>query len=719
MQPNYRFILRKGNTTTQRVVVPLFNDDVTIKWEHDNGEYYFRKKLSGTFTFVNTDFDFVYNSDLETEFALLVYEDTQLLWEGKFYKTDCVFNIDDRTFTTSPEMRDIYSDVLSEIEKEFDLVKLLPEIQAIQLDKRSMIQIYALGESSVTCFFQGMTWEQPCTEVDSASDMENKYFFAEMMKKRLVELSGVEGIPPTIYGDITDPNVPFSFSRGEYTFTMAVAAAQGGYYATLFKKGVAMWKSKVLGQSTYPNKFQMNPIAGSGASGVIDVYINDVTFYGRYLCDVDEVKIGSTTLHPKKLSSEDMVSDNRNFRRAVGYAYKNTLTLYDVISSKVTEWFYDTGLYYQKPPHGGSTGIRDYYPVAMTYWTGVSFWFRFDLYDSAIEPLFRKEYTLKDAYPLSSVIDRLLQEATASSHNSISFYGEPKYSKFLYDYSNPIDPNANYKLFITQKSNILAGEYEQPAQKAVITLRQVLDMLRDAFRCYWWIEWDGEKGEYMLRIEHISYFMNGGAYFSAPNVGIDLTQLVNPRNEKKWSFGVNQVKYNKDELPERYEFKWADDTTEYFEGNPIEIVSKFVKSGEIESILVNRFNSDLDYMLLNPSASESDGFALISAVKNNGKWKVPYLQVSDDITLQNGFLSFYKLQEFYLYDMPAWSIKVNGVQRQSIGIKKSMTQEVICPYREFDLQELVRTEVGDGQIDAVTMNIDSKMLEISLVFTPK
>lgn len=719
MQPSYRFILRKGNTTTQRVVVPLFNDDVTLKWEHDNGEYYFRKKLSGTFTFVNTDFDFVYNSALETEFALLVYEDTILLWEGKFYKTDCVFNIDDRTFTASPEMRDIYSDVLSGIEKEFDLVKLLPEIQAIQLDKRSMIQIYALGESSVTCFFQGMTWEQPCTEVDSASDMVNKYFFAEMMKKRLVELSGVEGIPPTIYGDITDPNVPFSFSRGEYTFTMATGGAQGGYYATLLKRGVPMWKSDVLGASSYPNKFQMNPIAGSGASGVIDVYINDVTFYGRYLCDVDEVKIGSTTLHPKKLSSQDMVSDNRNFRRALKYEFKNTLSLYDVISSKVTEWYYDNGLYYQKPPHGGSTGIPDYYPIAQSYWTGVSFWFRFDLNDSAIEPLLRKEYTLKDAYPLSSVIDRLLQEATLSSHNSISFYGEPKYSKFLYDYSNPIDPDANYKLFITQKSNILAGEYEQPAQKAVITLRQVLDMLRDAFRCYWWIAWDGEEGEYMLRIEHISYFMNGGAYFSTPNVGIDLTQLVNPRNEKKWSYGVNQVKYNKDELPERYEFKWADDTTEYFEGNPIEIVSKFVKSGEIESVAVNRFNSDLDYMLLNPSASDSDGFALISAVKNNGKWKVPYLQVRDDITLQNGFLSFYKLQEFYLYDMPAWSIKVNGVQVRSNDIKKSMTQEVMCPNRDFDLQELVRTEVGDGQIDAVTMNIDSKMLEISLIFTPK
>ena len=720
MQPNYRFTLRKGNTTSQRRVYPLFNDDVTLKWEHDNGEYYFRKKLSGTFTFVNDDFDFVYNSDLETEFVLLVYEDAQLLWEGNFYKTDCVFNIDNRTFTASPEMKDIYSDVLSGMEKEFDLVKLFPEIQAIQLDKRSMIQIYALGESSVSCFFQGMTWEQPCTEVDSADDMENKYFFAPIRSHRVVSLSGktTPQVPYAMYGAIPTDN-EWSMQKDGYKFEVIVSTfSQGANFVYTIKRisdNTILWQ---FVNSNYPKtSFTMQP--KNGAVGTLDVEIKDISFYGRYLCDVDEVKIGSTTLHPAKLSSQDMVSDNRNFRRAFGYQYDNTITIYDKISPKTSEWFYDDGLYYQKPPVTPSAGVPNYYPIAKTYWTGLSYWFSFASDDILLEPLLRKEYTLKDAYPLASVIDRLLQEATSKSGYGISFYAEPKYSHFLYDTFNPIDTEANYKLFITQKSNILAGEYEQPAQKAVITLRQVLDMLRDAFRCYWWIEWDNEEGEYAFHIEHISYFMNGGAYFSTPNVGIDLTQLVNPRNGKKWSYMVNQVKYNKDELPERYEFKWADDTTEYFEGNPIEIESKYVKSGEIESVVVNRFNSDLDYMLLNPSASENDGFALISAVNNNGKWKVPYLQVQDDITLQNGFLSFFRLQKFYLYDMPAWSIKVNGVQVRSNDIKKSMTQEVICPYREFDLQELVRTEVGDGQIDAVTMNIDSKMLEISLVFTPK
>lgn len=703
----------------------MFNDDVTLKWEHDNGEYYFRKKLSGTFTFVNDDFDFVYNSDLETEFALSVYEDTILLWEGRFYKTDCVFNIDNRTFTTSPEMIDVYSDVLSGIEKEYDLIKILPEIRSIYLDKRSMIQIYVLGDSKVSCFFQGMTWEQSCEEVDSESDITSKYHFGEMMKRRLVEMSGVEGIPQAIWDEmeVYSNAVPFSFKKGEYTFTMAVGGAQGGYYATLYKQGVPKWKSKVLGTSQYPYKFQMDPIAGSGVTGTIDVYIDDIAFFGRYLCDVDEVKIGTEILRPLPLPSDDMVSDNRNFRKALKYGFKNTLLVYDKIGRKVTQWYYNDDMYYQKPPHGGSTGIPDYYPIAQSYWREVSFWFRFDLNDSLYEPLFRKEYMLKDAYPLSSVIDTLLQEVTSKSDYAISFYGEPKYSKFLYDTFNPLTAERMPRLFLSQKSNILAGEYEQPAQKAVITLRQVLDMLRDAFRCYWWIEWDGEEGEYMLRIEHISYFMRGGSYSSTPNVGIDLTQLVNPRNGKNWSYMANQVKYNKDELPERYEFKWMDDTTSYFEGNPIEIESKYVKSGEIKSTTIGKFNSDLDYMLLNPSASDKDGFALIGAVEDNGKWKVPYYNpygtLRNDIILQNGFLSFYKLQEFYLYDMPAWNIKVNGEKRTSNDIKKSMTQEVLCPYMDFDLQELVRTEVGDGQIDAVTMNIDSKMLEISLVFTPK
>lgn len=705
----------------------MFNDDVTLKWEHDNGEYYFRKKLSGTLTFVNDDFDFVYNSDLETEFALSVYEDTMLLWEGRFYKTDCVFNIDNRTFTTSPEMIDIYSDVLSGMEKEYDLIKILPEIKPIYLDKRSMIQIYVLGDSKVSCFFQGMTWEQSCEEVDSESDITSKYHFGEMMKRRLVEMSGVEGIPQAIWDEmkVYSNSVPFSFrdKTNTYTFTMTVGSAQGGYYATLYKQGVPKWKSKVLGASQYPYKFQMDPIAGSGVTGTIDVYIDDVAFFGRYLCDVDEVKIGTEILHPLPLPSDDLVSDNRNFRKALKYMFKDTLLVYDEIGRNVTQWYYNDDMYYQKPPHGGSTGIPDYYPIAQSYWREVSFWFRFDLNDSLYEPLFRKEYMLKDAYPLSSVIDRLLQEVTSKSGFGISFYAEPKYSHFLYDTFNPLTAEIMPMLFISQKSNILAGEYEQPAQKAVITLRQILNMLRDTFRCYWWIEWDDEEGEYAFHIEHISYFMNGGSYSSTPNVGIDLTQLVNPRNGKKWSYMVNQVKYNKDELPERYEFKWMDDTTSYFEGNPIEIESKFVKSGEIESITIDKFNSDLDYMLLNPSASDKDGFALICAVENNGKWKVPYYNPygtqRNDIILQNGFLSFFALQAFYLYDMPAWSIKVNGEKKISKDIKKSMTQKVICPYREFDLQELVRTEIGDGQIDAVSMNIDSKMLEISLVFTPK
>ena len=722
---DYIYKLRVTDTSQSRRVYPLFGDDVSFKWGKESGEQYFRQNLSGTFTFVNEDFDFIYGKDIETEFNFLVYDANKLVWEGKFYKTDCEMDIESRTLQVSPEMSDMYSDVLSGIEKEYDLIKILPDIKSIYLDKRSMIQIYVLGDSKVSCFFQGMTWEQSCKEVDNESELKNRYFFGEMTKKRLVELSGVKGIPQTIWGNVDNysHSVPFSLSRGEFTFAMAMASAQGGFYATLYKKGVAMWKSKILGASSFVSKFQMDPVAGSGATGVIDVEINDATFFGRYLCDVDEVKIGTETLHPSALPSEDMVSDNRNFRKALYYGFKNTIEVYDEISRNITQWYYNDDMYYQKPPHGGSTGIPDYYPIAQSYWTGVSFWFRFDLNDSLYEPQFRKEYLLKDAYPLGSVIDTLLQEITKGSHNGICFYDEPKYSHFLYDTFNPLTAERMPRLFLSQKSNILAGEYEQPAQKAVITLRQILDMLRDAFRCYWWIDWDDEEGMRALHIEHISYFMRGGSYSSAPKVGIDLTQLVNPRNGKAWSYGTGKVAYSKDELPEHYEFKWMDDTTSYFEGNPIEIESKYVKSGEIESITIDKFNSDLDYMLLNPSASEKDGFALIGAMESNGKWKVPYYNpygtMRDDIILQNGHLSFFALQAFYLYDMPAWNIKVNGEKRTSIDIKKSMTQDVICPNTEFNTQELVRTEVGDGQIESAEMNLSTQMLEISLVFTPK
>lgn len=721
MKPKYGFYLQ---TPKIRITAhPIFGNNCTMKWSHDANEQYFRQSLSGEFTFVGEDFDFVYNADIETKFNLIIYSDYGLYWTGTFYKTDCEFNIDDRLFTLNLETKDAYSAVLDGVEKEYDLIKILPRKQAVSLDKRSMIQIYAMGEDKVSCFFQGMTWEQDCETIESDSDLTDKYHFAKILNARIVEISGdmTPKLPNAIWGDKPSSETEWSISDSTYTIQVrreGGLASYGSYIEVVRKADkVVLWRA-IFQNRDIPLDADITllPVSGTGATGNVILYIHDMAFYGRLICDVESFKIGSTTYNSSSLSSEDMVSNNRNFHRVFPYAF-DVITIWNEFSSEPTEWYYKDDLYYTKPPHGGSTGVPDYYPIAQTYWTRLSYWFSFDMYTSTIEPLIRKEYTFKDAYPLWSVIDTLLSKITKDSGYSVDFKGTKAYSQFLYDTYNPISQQA-FSLFLTPKSNILAGEYSQPAQKAKITLRKILDMLRDAFRCYWWLE-QVSGNNYRLRIEHISYFMNGGAYFSNPQIGLDLTKLVNPRTGKAWSFGVNTASYDKDELPERYEFKWVDDTTSYFEGNQIEIKSKYVKSGDVESITIDDFNSDIDYMLFNPSAAQSDGFALLSAVESEGKWKVAYYTIADDIVLQNGFLSFYALQTYYLYDMPAWNIEVNDKEKKSNGVKKSMKQSISCPYFDFDLYKLIHTGIGDGQIDKVEMNLDTQMLEIDLIFTPK
>lgn len=141
--------------------------------------------------------------------------------------------------------------------------------------------------------------------------------------------------------------------------------------------------------------------------------------------------------------------------------------------------------------------------------------------DWILEEKARKAYTLRDAFTLSSCINVLLKEFAPG----ITHEATPEYSQFLYNTNNPI-PGQSFKLLISQKSNIINGEYKTPAQKAPITLQQIMTMLRDIYKCYWYIE-DGK-----FKIEQINWFRNGGSYGYNPIIDYDLTQLENVRNGK-------------------------------------------------------------------------------------------------------------------------------------------------------------------------------------------
>lgn len=712
MNPIYKFELSNDGATFRRVY-PIYKDDLAKEYKLQQNEEFYRADLSGKLTFVNADYDFINLSTFESQFELHVsisYDAGQtwaLYWVGRFWKTDCEFDYDDKTIIVQPEVYDEYNDVLAGMDKEYNLIELLPEIEQIELDKRPMIQIYSPGEEVIACFLSGMYWEQDCEAVTNESDLTSKYYFAKCASRRVIDLSGntTPALPAMFNGAVPGSiQSPMEFTSGDYKFTFQYIGSSGGsaMYWRIYRvsDNLEMWNYGRINQipPTAPYTVTLQPVPGTGATGTVELYVHDINVYGRYITNV--LNIGQLSTYP--IPADDLVENNRNYSRVIGYAFDDVIYFSDRMTNTPTQWgLYQPGQYYQQP---AAAIFLTLFPVAKSAWSRLSIWFAFSSLDWLVEQQARQTYTLKDAYPLASVISVLLAKiAPGITHEATT-----DYSQFLYG-TNPISAT-NYRLFLTQKSNILAGNYDQPAQKAPATLKQITDMLRDCFRCYWFID----NGKF--RIEHIQYFRKGGTYTGQPVVGIDLTQQEVTRNGKKWAFATSNYSYDKPGMPERYQFGWMDDVSRPFEGYPIDILSKYVKAGNIEEINISNFTSDVDYMLLNPGACSEDGFALLAPVFANGVYKLPYYQSGESV-LQNGYMAFDYLQQYYLYDLPANRAEINGRNVYVLGIKKLKNQTLKFPVlTDPDLTQLIKTNMGNGTIEKISINLSSRNANATLKY---
>ena len=173
-------------------------------------------------------------------------------------------------------------------------------------------------------------------------------------------------------------------------------------------------------------------------------------------------------------------------------------------------------------------------------------------------------------------------------------------------------------------------------------------------------------------------------------------------------------------MPQRYQFEWMDDERIPFKGEAIEILSPAVTEGKVESVSVGNFSSDIDYMLLNPSVFSQDGFALIGATGSGNSWAVPflsYVQQGITTTLQNGFLAYVHLQPYYwAYDLPAKSVKINGIVYSLSYVSRRKQQRVTIPLgaSDPDFVKLVKTNIGNGEIRAVSIPLSSRVAQVTL-----
>lgn len=710
------------------IVHPNYKDDLAKEYELETNQRFYRAKLSGKLSFIRDDYDYINNKPFDTTFLLLIEKsnDGGKTWtsyySGQFMKTDCTFIDYDKKVTVQPDTIDEYNDVLAGLEKEYNLITLAPAIQRITINKRPLIQIYVPGDSIVSCFLGGTNWEQDANATTDQNALVRTYHFALCNILKEIQITS-HGSPAVI--------------SGLYTGRMATGATPGVFTGNLYPElnvnyyifisqqtidgtpfgialveirrrsdDVAMFRYQKATTAPFDTlEFDLTAVEGSGATGTMHADMKSYNIYARYLCDVET--IGDLNTYP--LPTDDIVDNNRNYRRAIGYAI-DVAFISNNFSDTPTEWgLADNGKYFA-PPY--SIYGQTFYPIARSTWRYASLWFGFYLMDWILEEQARKAYTLRDAFPVASCISVLLNQiAPGIKHEATA-----EYSQFLYGSSNPIS-GLTFRLLVSQKTNIINGEYQQPAQKAPTTLQQFTNMLRDCFKCYWYI--DGGK----FKIEHIQFFKNGGSYGGGAIISRDLTKEINLRNGLPWAFNTSEYSFDKVDLAERYQFEWMDDVTTPFEGLPIQVISKYVTPGKIEEINISNFTSDIDMMLLNPGNMSSDGFALFAAVPptSGSQWILPFTRQTIngvEYFLQNGYLAFINLQSpYWMYDLPARRVSVNGSEVYAYGIERKKKQTFSFPATDDpNPMQLIKTYIGNGQVDKLSVILHSRSIKATLKY---
>lgn len=714
------------NVLQGQTVHPIYKDDLSKEYELETNQRFYRAKLSGKITFVRDDYDYINRQSFDNEFLYCIEksDDGGRTWsqyfQGKFMKTDCTFTDYDRKVVVQPDTIDDYNDVLAGLEKEYNLITLAPTIQRITINKRPLIQIYVPGDSVVSCFLGGTNWEQDANATTDQNTLVQTYHFAlcNILKEIRVTANGTPSDIAGLYTGrmATDPSTDtfsgnlFRANNNLYYIHMTQQKINGTPFGVAIVEirrrsdDVVLFVYVKATTSPFDTlEFDLVPAKGSSATGTMHADMKSYNIYARYLCDVE--KINDLNTYP--LAADDIVDNNRNYSHAIGYNV-DVAFISNKFSDTPTEWgLADNGKYFA-PPY--SIYRQTFYPIARSTWRYASLWFGFYLMDWRLEEKARKEYTLRDAFSVASCISVLLNQiAPGITHEATA-----KYSKFLYGGNNPIS-GLNFRLLVSQKTNIINGEYQQPAQKAPTTLQQFTNMLRDCFKCYWFIE----NGRF--KIEHVQYFRNGGSYSDEVVLSHDLTKELNSRNGKPWAFNTSEYSFDKVDLPERYQFKWMDDVTAPFEGLPIQVISKYVTPGKIEDVNVSNFTSDIDMMLLNPGNMSSDGFALFAAVPptSGSQWTLPFTRQTVngvEYFLQNGYLAFINLQSTYwLYDLPARRVSINGSETDAYGIERKKKQTLIFPANDDpNPMQLIKTYIGNGQVDKLSVNLCGRNIKATL-----
>lgn len=722
---------------------PKVDDSTALDFAREGNEIFYRGKLNGSLSF-RFEFDAIIALGYNYEHRIVLQwydaqnDEWKNVWMGRFALTDCEIDFDTKTITVQPTPIDRYTKILDALENEYNLVKLETGTQPINILIRPCYQIYIAGNTRISNFVGGNSWDADC-ESAAPLALELIYYFTPLRNIAWFTLTyktGVYAGKYAVYYARFNMSAEPSFTTLSFPFDGRVYNSDGTYTEDILQCQLELnisqkWEFYITDGNNnvvlrvYYNllddNYGDNYFAYQEGSMIEDSYFSWDRIYGRAICqsDLATVTIGGNTYNLNDFPTTDIAATSKNYNKILTIAATDITPDIDV-EEEPTGWPQTTnGWYFVKP---ADTLTRHYWPISPESWKSVSYWWYPTALNTQIEELLTTTQTIRDAFDLRYAIRRLLEKAGWDGEYLISgiMGGTQDYAGFRF---LPV---------ITPKSNIISSFYDTPAQNAPITLQNILVMLKAAYRIYWHIDSNNN-----VHFEHISYYDNGLQYSeSAPDVLVDLETELHTNTKNNKVFGQNKVKFDKNDMPEQYLFGWMDKQTRPYDGFPIKCLDAYVQKGQTDEQTAGNFSVDVDMILSSPNEFSKDGFVLIALPSSGANSYYSTLQletftITDDngdkynVTIQNADAAFVKIHEnMWRFALPCENVNINNEDTTAITTGRFKVQNVEFAdtvmaeiLKDIDnCNKVIRTQQGDGHIKTLSINLNSLVAKGDLLF---
>jgi len=704
----YRFNITWDGTTN--VLDPDYAG--TKRTARESGYQFYRDEWNGSLVFWRENADALIAAPISTRFDVLIeWKDKdgyyQTEFEGFFTRIDFEIDEEDRKVTVKPNRTDAYTPILDNKELEVDLVAEDCPTTPIKFKRNPAVQIYfrsaggdaAAHQEIMTIIGDNYFSSYVTDPLVTSQDLQNKYHFAQLPQMGYIPDTG---LTPNVSGQyriesIFGIGLVFRRTDGQYYITGPTNPVDIGIYDATNTKVFSTGAGKLAASPTYAEQSE-EFVSVSDPNEKCRFFW--AAPYARVLCNDDEFD-GSPT---EDIPSEDIIEDQLNYTKVAPYENDVWIQIRELTRvepsslPKVPAWANTTpGEYHIQFPYTPDAGVREL-PLFPDKWTSISWWWvRNATADAKLTPV-TQTVEIKHAFKLTDVVKTVAVKLGAQISNVSS--------EFFYNASNVI--RAGFaEPFLIPKSNVAINDYDGPATRAVITWQNI-DTYLSGYNAGWIIQGD------TLRMEHVSWFERGGHY-TTDQIGLDLTTSYAP-NREKWSYGQLVYKYDKPNIPERQEFDWGEEVSDFFAGYPIISKNEYVSKGQTEQISLVPFISDIEYVMFRETSLE--GFVMVECKEVDSEYLVTFYGFDNNGIygeIQNGHLSlFYMADKYHRHSQPTEDLVINGQDTTASSVKRNKLQTIEHPDVGLDPLQLVTTRIGNGKARSVEKNLITGMLKIEL-----